>query len=164
MSATDLNLLNLREGRTRTLHLTWFAFFLTFLIWFSHAPLLVHIREAFDLTDQQVKALLILNVAFTIPARIVIGMLIDRFGPRAVFTGLLVVSALLCFAFATAQSFEQLAMARFALGLAGAGFVIGIRLVSEWFPAREVGLAGGIYGFAPRRVARRLRPPGRRAR
>jgi NNP family nitrate/nitrite transporter-like MFS transporter len=27
-----------------------------------------------------------------------------------------------------------------------AGFVIGIRLVSEWFPAREVGIAEGIYG------------------
>jgi sugar phosphate permease len=32
------------------------------------------------------------------------------------------------------------------LGLTGAGVVIGIRLVSEWFPAREVGIAEGIYG------------------
>ncbi|MGB2255648.1 MAG: MFS transporter, partial [Spongiibacter marinus] len=28
----------------------------------------------------------------------------------------------------------------------GAGFVIGIRLVGEWFPARQVGLAEGVYG------------------
>ncbi len=35
---------------------------------------------------------------------------------------------------------------RFFLGLTGAGFVIGIRLVSEWFPAREMGIAEGIYG------------------
>jgi NNP family nitrate/nitrite transporter-like MFS transporter len=27
----------------------------------------------------------------------------------------------------------------------GAGFVIGIRMIGEWFPAREVGLAQGIY-------------------
>jgi NNP family nitrate/nitrite transporter-like MFS transporter len=66
-------------------------------------------------------------VALTIPARIAIGMLIDRLGPRAVYTGLLVSCAFLCFAFASAQSFEQLALARFALGLVGAGFVIGIR-------------------------------------
>jgi len=146
MPTLAFSLLNLREGKIRTLHLAWFAFFLTFVIWFNHAPLMAYIREALQLSDQQVKALLTLNVALTIPARIAIGMLIDRFGPRAVYTGLLVVCGLLCFAFASAQSFEQLALARFALGLVGAGFVIGIRLVSEWFPAREVGLAEGIYG------------------
>ena len=146
MPRFELALWNLREGKIRTLHFAWFAFFLTFVIWFNHAPLIAYIREALHLSDQQVKALLILNVALTIPARIAIGMLIDRFGPRSVYTGLLVACGLLCFAFASAQSFEQLALARFALGLVGAGFVIGIRLVSEWFPAREVGLAEGIYG------------------
>lgn len=146
MRGLDLNLLNLREGRIRTLHLAWFAFFLTFVIWFNHAPLLVFIRETLQLGDQQVKALLILNVALALPARIVIGMLIDRYGPRAVYTCLLVVCSFLCFAFASARSFEELALARFALGGVGAGFVVGIRLVSEWFPAREVGLAEGIYG------------------
>ena len=146
MSLATLNLLNFREGKIRTLHMAWFAFFLSFMIWFSHAPLLATIRDSLGLTDEQVKALLTLNVALTIPARVVIGMLIDRFGPRAVYTGLLVAGSMLCFAFSTAQTFEQLALARFALGLVGAGFVIGIRLVSEWFPAREVGLAEGIYG------------------
>jgi NNP family nitrate/nitrite transporter-like MFS transporter len=146
MPILDFNLLNLREGKIRTLHLAWFAFFVTFVIWFNHAPLLAYIREALQLGDQQVKALLILNVALTIPARIAIGMLIDRFGPRAGYTGLLAACGLLCFAFASAQTFEQLALARFGLGFVGAGFVIGIRLVSEWFPAREVGLAEGIYG------------------
>ena len=146
MRDANLNLLNLRDGKIRTLHLAWLAFFFTFLIWFNHAPLLVYIRESLELSDSQVKALLTLNVALTIPARIVIGMMIDRFGPRAVYTSLLVASACICFAFAGAQSFEQLAIARFALGLVGAGFVIGIRLVSEWFPARQVGLAEGIYG------------------
>ena len=33
-----LSRLDLREGRIRTLHLAWFAFFLTFVIWFNHAP------------------------------------------------------------------------------------------------------------------------------
>jgi NNP family nitrate/nitrite transporter-like MFS transporter len=146
MSPNSLNLLNIREGNIRTLHLAWIAFFLTFVVWFNHAPLLAYMRESMGLTDQQIKALLVLNVALTIPARIVIGMLIDRFGPRLIYTGLLVVSSFLCFAFASADTFEQLALARFALGLVGSGFVIGIRLVSEWFPARNVGLAEGIYG------------------
>jgi len=143
-ASSNLNLLSFK-GKTRILHLSWFAFFLTFVVWFNHAPLLATIRDAFGLSEQEVKILLILNVALTIPARVIIGMLVDRFGPRIVFSLLLFISSFLCFIFATAQSFETLAIARFLLGFIGAGFVIGIRMISEWFPARQLGLAEGIY-------------------
>lgn len=146
MSSSKLNVLDFSQANVRTLHLTWFAFFLTFVVWFSHAPLKPLITEAFNMSNAQWKALLILNVALTIPARIVIGILVDKFGPRAVYSTLLVISGFLCVAFASAQTFEQLAFLRFAMGFVGAGFVIGIRMVGEWFPARQVGLAEGIYG------------------
>jgi NNP family nitrate/nitrite transporter-like MFS transporter len=97
------------------------------------------------LSDQQIKTLLILNVALTIPARIVVGMLVDTFGPRNIYSLLLIITSGFCFFFALAQNFEMLALARFLLGFAGAGFVIGIRMISEWFPARQMGLAEGIY-------------------
>lgn len=145
MSSQKLNLLSFKDN-IRILHLSWFAFFLTFMVWFNHAPLLASIREAFDLTDQQVKALLILNVALTIPARIIVGMLVDAFGPRRMYTLLLFISSFLCFGFAFADSYERIALMRFLLGFVGAGFVIGIRMISEWFPAKQVGVAEGIYG------------------
>jgi NNP family nitrate/nitrite transporter-like MFS transporter len=145
MSESKLNLLSF-TGKTRILHLTWFAFFLTFYVWFNHAPLMASIRDALGLTDQQVKTLLILNVALTIPARIIIGMLVDAFGPRRIYSFLLFISSFLCFGFAFTDDFERLALMRFLLGFVGAGFVIGIRMISEWFPARQVGLAEGIYG------------------
>lgn len=143
---SKFNLLAFGDPKIKTLHITWFAFFLTFVVWFSHAPLMVFIKEAFDLSTAQVKALLILNVALTIPARIVIGILVDKFGPRHVYSGLLVSSSFICLAFATADSYESLALFRFLLGFVGAGFVIGIRMVGEWFPAKQVGVAEGIYG------------------
>ncbi|MDQ2076048.1 NarK family nitrate/nitrite MFS transporter [Marinimicrobium sp. ABcell2] len=146
MSSNNLNVLNVSEPNIRVLHLTWFAFFLSFVVWFSHAPLMPLIVETFNMTSDQWKALLILNVALTIPARIVVGILVDKFGPRLVFSCLLCAAGLLCLAFASAQSFEQLAFLRFLLGFVGAGFVIGIRMVGEWFPARQVGLAEGVYG------------------
>ena len=146
MSSAKLNLLDLNKANVRLLHITWFAFFLTFVMWFAHAPLKPLIMESFSMTTEQWKALLILNVALTIPARIVIGILVDKFGPRSVYSLLLIASGLMCIAFAAAQTFEQLALFRFLLGFVGAGFVIGIRLVGEWFPARQVGLAEGIYG------------------
>ena len=104
------------------------------------------IRDTLGLDSQQIKTLLILNVALTIPARIVIGMLVDKYGPKIMYSLLLGISSIICFFFAVADSFEQLALARFMLGFVGAGFVIGIRMISEWFPAKQVGLAEGIYG------------------
>ena len=149
MSTADLkSKLNLFSfsGNVRILHLTWFAFFITFMVWFAHAPLMVIIRDTFGLSDQEVKALLILNVAMTIPARIVVGMLVDRFGPRVMFSSILILSGIFCIAFAMAQNYQQLATIRFLMGFVGAGFVVGIRMISEWFPARQTGIAQGIYG------------------
>lgn len=145
-SEHTINILKLSDPKIKTLHVTWFAFFLTFLVWFNHAPLLVFMKEAFDMTSQQVKALMILNVALTIPARIVIGIMVDKFGPRKVYSGLLVISSFLCIGFALSQTYEQLALMRFLMGFVGAGFVIGIRMIGEWFPHKSVGVAEGIYG------------------
>ncbi|MEH6696583.1 MAG: NarK family nitrate/nitrite MFS transporter [Hyphomonas sp.] len=134
------------SGKMKTLHLTWIAFFITFVVWFNMAPMLQAIGDTFGLTKPQIKSLLVLNVSMAIPARIIVGMLTDRFGPRRVYSGLLFLAAFPCFAFAFAQTYAQLAIARFALGFIGAGFVIGIRMVSEWFPHNELGTAEGIYG------------------
>jgi len=133
------------SGRAKILHTTWFAFFVTFLVWFNHAPLLVLIQETMGLSNDQIKTLLILNVALTIPARIVTGMLVDVYGPRKTYSAMLLLTAGLCFFFALARSFEVLALARFLMGFVGAGFVIGIRMISEWYPAKQLGLAEGIY-------------------
>lgn len=150
MSTTQRGSINLfsRKQKIVVLHLSWLAFFVSFFVWFNHASLMASIRSTLGLTDQQVAALLILNVALTIPARVAVGMLVDKVGPRIMYASLLVISGLLCFAFASANSFTMLAITRFLLGFVGAGFVIGIRIVAEWFPAKETGFAQGIYaGF-----------------
>jgi NNP family nitrate/nitrite transporter-like MFS transporter len=72
-------------------------------------------------------------------------MLVDVYGPRKTYSVMLVTTAFLCFFFAVATTFEALALARFLLGFVGAGFVIGIRMISEWYPAKQLGLAEGIY-------------------
>lgn len=142
---TAFNLFSFK-GRIKILHLSWMAFFLTFLVWFNHAPLLGAIANSLNLTPAEVKTLLILNVALTIPARVIVGMLTDQFGPRVVYASLLALASIPCFLFALSENFMQAASARFALGFIGAGFVVGIRMVSEWFPANELGTAEGIYG------------------
>jgi MFS transporter, NNP family, nitrate/nitrite transporter len=134
------------SGRYRILHLTWFAFFLTFVIWFNFAPFATAVKNDLGLNEAQLRTLAICNVALTVPARIIVGMLLDRFGPRLTYSCLLIYAAIPCLAFAFAQNFSQLVYSRLALSIVGCGFVIGIRMVAEWFPAREIGLAEGIYG------------------
>jgi len=141
-----LNVLNFGQPNIRILHYTWFAFFMTFVVWLGLGPMMPFIKEALQLTDQQAKVLLILNVAMTIPARIVIGMLVDKLGPRIMYTGILITGGLISIAFAWAEGYEELALLRFLSGFIGAGFVVGIRMIGEWFPAKQTGLAQGIYG------------------
>lgn len=145
MSSNKLNLFSF-SGKIKILHMTWMAFFISFVVWFNHAPLMLVIAKTLGMSSSEIKTILILNVAITIPARILIGILVDKFGPKRTYSTLLAVSSAPCFMFAFANSFEQLALARFLLGFVGAGFVIGIRMVGEWFPAKQVGIAEGIYG------------------
>lgn len=133
-------------GKMKILHLSWMAFFITFAVWFNFAPLVSVVAKTLGLSTAEIKTLMLLNVALTIPARVIIGMLTDKYGPRLVYALLLAICSIPCFMFAFADSFEQAALSRFLLGFIGAGFVIGIRMVSEWFPANELGTAEGIYG------------------
>ena len=134
------------SGRYRILHLTWFAFFLTFVCWFNFVPFATTVAKQLALSDTQIKTLAICNLALTIPARIIIGMLLDKFGPKITFSSLLVFALVPCFGTALAQDFNQLVISRLLMGLVGAGFVVGIRMVAEWFDPKEIGFAEGIYG------------------
>jgi MFS transporter, NNP family, nitrate/nitrite transporter len=130
----------------RTLHLTWFAFFLTFVCWFNFAPFASVIGKELHFEEAQIKTLLICNLAITIPARIIIGVLLDRYGPRITYSILLIFAIVPCIATAVAQDFNQMVIARLLMGIVGSGFVLGIRMVSEWFPPKDIGMAQGIYG------------------
>lgn len=136
-----------KDEKMKVLHLTWIAFFIAFFTWFNMAPLATTMLESMDwLTRDHLAALAILNVALTIPARIVIGILLDRFGPRKVYSGLLLVMAIPTFVFAFGDSWIQLMISRLLISSIGASFVIGIRMVSEWFPPKDIGFTEGIYG------------------
>ena len=139
-------LLDFSQERIRVLHYTWIAFFMTFYVWFNLAPLATTMLDAEGwLTKEHLKILAIANVALTIPARIVIGALIDRFGARIVFTGLMVIMAIPTIVFALGTTFMQLFIARMFLGCVGAGFVVGIKMVAQWFPPKYIGRAEGFY-------------------
>ena len=139
-------ILDFKQQRIKTLHYTWIAFFITFYVWFNMAPLATTMLSSIEwLTKEHIKVLAICNVALTIPARIVVGTLIDKYGPRRVFSGLMIVLSIPVFFFAFGNSFIQLIISRLILGTIGAGFVIGIKMMAIWFPKNMIGRAEGFY-------------------
>lgn len=146
MEQTAPNLLNFKDPSIKTLHLTWIAFFLTFVVWFNVAPVLTKMLDQFDwLTKANVKSIILCNVALTIPARVVVGNLIDRYGPRRIFGGLMVLTVIPGLMFAFGNSLTMLTISRLFLGTIGAGFVIGIKMTANWFTPKYIGRAEGFY-------------------
>ena len=132
--------------RRRVLFATTFAFLMSFVVWFDMAPFLGTIGKSLHLTGKQLVALTLCNLVLCVPGRLLIGKAVDRFGPRRVYASLLVFSFIPNTMFATAHSFTALAVSRLFVGLVGAGFVVGIRLVAEWFDDPDMGTATGFYG------------------
>ena len=130
----------------RALHLTWIAFFITFYVWFNMAPLATTmVKQLGWLTKTELKVLAISNVALTIPARVIVGMMQDKYGPRRVFSILMVVMAVPTLFFAFGNSFTQLLVSRLILSSVGASFVVGIHMTALWFKPKDIGFAEGFY-------------------
>jgi MFS transporter, NNP family, nitrate/nitrite transporter len=135
-----------RSPEIRALHLTWIAFYICFFVWFGMAPLASSMLKSVNwLTPDDIKLFAIANVALTIPARIIIGMALDRFGPRRVFSVLMVVMAVPALFFAFGDSRAQLLVARLVLSSIGASFVVGIHMTAMWFKPKDIGFAEGFY-------------------
>ena len=144
MQVSDLFRFKNRE--IKALHLTWIAFFICFYVWFNMAPLASSIlRSANWLTKDDLRLFAIANVALTIPARILVGMALDRFGPRRVFSLLMITMAVPTLFFAFGDTKEQLFVSRLVLSSVGASFVVGIHMTALWFKPRDIGFAEGFY-------------------
>ena len=77
-----------------------------------------------------------------------VGYILDRIGIRTGFALFASAWGLLTLAHGLVSSWQWLAVLRGLLGFAeGTSHTGGLKVVSEWFPARERGFAGGIYNL-----------------
>ena len=139
--ATRIRLFSIGSPPMRAFHMTWFAFFLCFFAWFGIAPLMKIVRDEMALTQSQIGWLVIGSVSVTVVARLLIGWLCDRIGPRLAYTGLLLVGSLPVMGIGLAQSFETFLIFRVAIGVIGASFVITQYHTSVMFAPNVVGTA-----------------------
>ena len=144
MKVSDLFLY--KKPEIKALHLTWIAFYICFFVWFNMAPLATSMLKSVGwLTNDDLRLFAIANVALTIPARILVGMGLDKWGPRRVFSVLMVTMAIPAIVFAFGETRTQLLVSRLILSSIGASFVVGIHMTAMWFKPRDIGFAEGFY-------------------
>lgn len=139
--ATRIRLFDFNTPQMRAFHMSWFAFFLCFFAWFGIAPLMSVVRQEMSLTQSQVGWCIIGSVSITVIARLFIGWLCDRIGPRLAYTWLLILGALPVMGIGFAHNFETFLLARVLIGVIGASFVITQYHTSIMFAPNCVGTA-----------------------
>ena len=122
--ADRIRLLDFRSPPMRAFHMSWMAFFLSFLAWYGLAPLMPIIRQEMALTKEQIGYLLIAAVSLAVPTRLLIGWCCDRFGPRRSYGWLMIVFAFPIMGVTFAKDFHSLLIFRLLIGGIGASFVI----------------------------------------
>ena len=139
--ATKINLLDFKTPNMRAFHMSWFAFFLCFFGWFGIAPLMAVVREELELTKSQIGNIIISSVAITVFARLAIGWLCDKIGPRITYSAILVIGAIPVMLIGLSDSYTSFLIFRLAIGVIGAAFVITQYHTSVMFAPNIVGTA-----------------------
>lgn len=139
--ASKINLLDFKTTPMRAFHITWITFFLCFFGWFGIAPLMPVVRKDLGLSQAQIGNIIIASVTITVFARLVIGWLCDKIGPRVCYSLLLIFGSLPVMFIGVSQSYESFLLFRLAIGVIGASFVITQYHTSVMFAPNVVGTA-----------------------
>lgn len=139
--ATRIRLRDFRSAPMRAFHMAWLAFFLCFFGWFGIAPLMPVVRNELHLTKDQVGNSIVASVAITILARMMMGWLCDRLGPRRAYSALLILGSLPVMGIGLAHDYTSFLIFRLAIGAIGASFVITQYHTSVMFAPEIVGTA-----------------------
>lgn len=143
---TRLNIFSLKGIQMQTFHITWLTFFFCFFAWFGIAPLMPLISEELGLTKAQKGNVAIAAVSATIIARLLVGKLTDRYGPRKVYTWLLVICSFPVMFIGLADSYMTFLLFRLGISVIGASFVLTQFHTSVMFAPNIKGTANAVAG------------------
>ena len=143
---SKLNIFSLKGVQMKTFHITWLTFFFCFFAWFGIAPLMPLVSESLHLTKGQKANAAIAAVSATIIARLIIGRLTDKYGPRKVYTWLLILCAFPVMFIGLANSYATFLLFRLGIGVIGASFVLTQFHTSVMFAPNIKGTANAVAG------------------
>jgi len=136
-------------GHRPTLFAAFLYFDLAFMVWVLLGPLAPDIARELGLNPAQKGLMVALPTLAGAVLRIVLGLFVDRIGPRltGAIAQVLVIAGLLTAWMIGVSSFKGTLALGFVLGIAGASFAVALPLASRWYPPEHQGKAMGIAGM-----------------
>ncbi|OCH89835.1 nitrate transporter [Obba rivulosa] len=144
---TTLPILTLSSKYSRSFHLSWLGFWVAFLSWFAFSPLVPEaVKADLQLTAAEIGNSNIVSLCATLLVRVVVGPLVDRYGPRQVMAWLLILGAIPSGLAGTIHNARGLYVVRFFIGILGGTFVPCQAWTTAFFDKRVVGRANALVG------------------
>lgn len=135
------------NGNRKMLALATAGFAINFWAWALLGPLGPELKEQLNLTATQQSLVVAVPVIVGSLGRVPVGALTDRLGARLMFTVVSLLSILpVLYLGHVAETYAELLVAGFFLGLGGTTFAIGVPFVNAWYPPKIRGTALGIFG------------------
>ncbi|XP_053373508.1 uncharacterized protein LOC123531940 [Mercenaria mercenaria] len=144
--AKSFRICSLRRPHMRAFHTSWFCFFIAFTAWFGIQPLIPTIRKELGLSKKEVARSGIASISATIAVRIFVGPLCDKFGPRRVMSGLLMIGAIPLAFSGLIKNGTGLIIVRLCVGILGGSFIPCQFWTSATFNVKIVGTANAVVG------------------
>lgn len=143
---TAVSTVSKREGNLLQLLLATGAFALCFAVFGSVSAMMPLFRKMLHLTPVQVSIAIAVPVWLGSLGRIPLGMAEQRYGGRAVFSVVMVLSVIPAFLMGWVHSYALLVVVGLFMGISLASFAVGVGFVNAWYPPQRQGVALGIYG------------------
>ncbi|KAL2193100.1 major facilitator superfamily domain-containing protein [Corynascus similis CBS 632.67] len=145
--ARSVPIFNPIDRHGRVFFFSWLGFMLAFWAWYAFPPLLtVTIKSDLGLTSAQVANSNIVSLVATLAVRFASGPLCDQFGPRKVFSALLLVGSIPIGLAPLVKDATGLYIIRLFIGILGGSFVPCQVWCTGWFDKTVVGTANALSG------------------
>ncbi|OTB07624.1 hypothetical protein M426DRAFT_53456 [Hypoxylon sp. CI-4A] len=145
--ARSVPFLNVFNVYGRVFFFSWWGFMVAFWAWYTFPPLLSHtIKKDLNLTSEEVANSNIISLCATLLIRFVAGPACDRFGPRWVFAGMLLVGSIPLGLAPLVHDAQGLYISRFFIGILGGSFVPCLVWSTGFFDKNIVGTANALAG------------------
>lgn len=126
-----------------------FAYFLSYIFRGVNAVIFPYLERDIGITAADLGLLTSAFFLFFALIQPVLGVMLDRYGPRRVQTVLLAIAALGSLLFGLCTSFGELIVARVLIGIGFAGgLMAAIKVFTLWYPPQQWGLVTGFHMMA----------------
>lgn len=126
-----------------------FAYFLSYIFRGVNAVIFPYLERDIGITAADLGLLTSAFFLFFALIQPVLGVMLDRYGPRRVQTVLLAIAALGSMLFGLCTSFGELIVARVLIGIGFAGgLMAAIKVFTLWYPPKQWGLVTGFHMMA----------------